>query len=365
MVPFPPRRPPPPPLWLPLLVAVPLTGCLLLLAWPSLGHGDATLTRALYVPAFLVWLLPLTLLQRALWQRGLSAWTLAAILLPATYLMALVTRLGVAAWLASRTDAPARHLADVLAGTMPLRGLEGTWLALLAYCAAHVVIAYYAALRHEQAQHLQSRLLARDAELRALRYQLQPHFLFNALNAVSALVAEHRGAEARRMLSRLGEFLRAVLDAPAGHEVALAEEIAMTEAYVDVEQARLGDRLRLTWRLGDGLLGARVPGLLLQPLVENAIRHGISPSVAPGRLDITGNAEQGRLRLTVVNDLAAGATPHAAEGRDAVGLRNVRDRLMHLYGDAATLDAGLRDDGRYHVVLVLPLRQGAVEGGAP
>ncbi|WP_313928257.1 histidine kinase [Pseudoxanthomonas sp.] len=347
-----------PPFWLPLLAGLPLGACLLVMALPLFGHGNATLSRTLYLSAFVLWLLPLTALQRALWRRGTPGWRIALVLLATTYAMALATRLLSVATQAMASDSLAR-LATPGVVEVPLlfRGLEGAWLVLVAYCAIHAVVTYYAALRQEQADHLEARSLARDAELRALRYQLQPHFMFNTLNAVSTLVAEGHGTEARQMLARLSDFLRTVLDARPRHEVTLAEEIAMTEAYLEVEKARLGRRLQLQWQLGEGVLAAYVPYLLLQPLVENAIRHGIAPRRAPGRLDLRIVRDGTRLELHLFNDLPeTGDVPRSpAAAREAVGLANVRGRLAHLYAGDATLHAGIEGE-RYHVRLTLPLR---------
>lgn len=351
-------RHPLPSFWLPVLAGLPMGLCLLAMAAPILGHGDASWSRTLYLSAFVLWVLPLTMLQRWLWRRGAPAWRLALVLAVATYGMALATRLLIVAARAfvSGSSEPLR-MPEAVDASLLFRGLEGAWLVLVAYCAIHAVVTYYAALRHEQADHLEARALARDAELRALRYQLQPHFLFNSLNAISMLVADGRSAEARQMLARLGDFLRTVLDARPRHEVTLAEEIAMTEAYLEVEKARLGQRLQLSWLLGDGVLGAHVPHLLLQPLVENAIRHGIAPRRAPGRVDIRIARAAMRLDIRIRNDLpGAGDVPSAqVDTRDAVGLANVRGRLARLYHGDAEVHAGIDGDG-YLVHLALPFR---------
>ncbi|GAB3344037.1 sensor histidine kinase [Marilutibacter aestuarii] len=346
-----------PPFWLPVLAGLPLGACLLVMAMPILGHGNATLSRTLYLSAFVLWVLPLTALQRALWRRGMAAWRIAGLLLAATYAMALSTRL-LSVALQAFLSGDLMRLATPGVVDVPLlfRGLEGAWLVLVAYCAVHAVVMYYAELRYEQARHLEARALARDAELRALRYQLQPHFLFNTLNAISTLVAEERSGEARQMLARLGDFLRSVLDTRNGHEVTLAEEVAMTEAYLEIEKARLGKRLLPSWQLGDGVLAAHVPYLLLQPLVENAIRHGIAPRSAPGRLSIRIARDGAQLDIRISNDLPEADDAPAHEGsRPAVGLDNVRGRIERLYPGTAHVEAGVRD-GCYHVRLVLPAR---------
>ncbi|MGO1068211.1 sensor histidine kinase [Lysobacter sp. CA199] len=346
-----------PPFWLPVLAGLPLGACLLVMAIPILGHGDATLARTLYLSAFVLWVLPLTLLQRRLWRRGVPVWKIALVLLAATYMMALATRLLSIVLQTFPSGNLARLAAPgVLDASLLFRGLEGPWLVLVAYCAVHAVVTYYAELRREQAEHLEARASASDAELRALRYQLQPHFLFNTLNAISTLVAEERGAQARQMLARLGDFLRCVLEARQGHEIALAEEIAMTDTYLEIEKAKLGKRLTVSWQLGDGVLAAQVPCLLLQPLVENAIRHGIAPRSAPGRVDIRIARDAEWLDILIGNDLPApGESAPREDGRsEAVGLDNVRARIARLYPDRATLHAGIGDDGRYQVRLKLP-----------
>jgi len=304
------------------------------MALPLLGHGNATLSRTLYLSAFVLWLLPLTALQRWLWRRGTPGWRIALVLLAATYAMALATRLMSVAVQAMASGGLARLMTPG-AVDVPLlfRGLEGAWLVLVAYCAVHAVVTYYAALRQEQADHLEARSLARDAELRALRYQLQPHFLFNTLNAVSTLIAEGHGADARQMLARLSDFLRTVLEARPRHEVTLAEEIAMTEAYLEVEKARLGRRLQLAWQLGDGVLAAYVPPLALQPLAENAIVHALSLRISPGRLSIDVRRDGGRLRVEIADD----GGDRESTAHHGSGLANLRARLQVLHGGEASL----------------------------
>lgn len=232
------------------------------------------------------------------------------------------------------------------------------------------VLAYWALLAVQQLLHFQAEKSRRELEatrlatelarsrLQVLKAQLQPHFLFNTLNAVSALVAERRNAEAQAMIARLGDFLRGTLAAPQVHEVPLGEEIAAAEDYLDIERARLGDRLRLRWQVGPDVLQARVPRLLLQPLLENAIRHGIAPGAGAGRLDITAMREGDRLRLEVNNDVSGeeGARDPDAGDSDGIGLRNLRERLQALYPDDHAFSAGAGGDG-FRVALDLPWRE--------
>lgn len=342
-----------PPFWLPILAGLPIGLCLIVMALPVLGHGHATAYRTLYLLAFLMWIVPLTALQRGLWRRRTPLWAMALVLLATTYLMSLAN------------NALGAALA-VIAGWQPasefewtglFSGLDGCWLALIAFCAIHAVVAYYAQLKQEQHRRLHMTALVRDAELRALRYQLRPHFLFNTLNAISALVAENRNREASDMIVRLGDFLRATLDGSQGHEVALADELALTETYLEIEKARLGERLRLKWQLGPDLLSARVPCLLLQPLVENAIHHGIARRTAAGELEIHIVREGDRLCLRLSNDTEPASSTDAAPRASAIGLRNIRERLQKLYPGEHGFEAGPRPDGGFEVRVSLPFRE--------
>lgn len=351
-----------PPFWLPILAGLPIGLCLVVMALPVLGNGHAAAYRALYLAAFLIGIVPLTGIQRALWRRRVSGWLTALVLLAITYGMALGNNVlgGVLGLVAGWGRSPSFDWSGIF------RGLEGCWLALIAFCAIHAVVAHYAELKDEQERHREARSLARDAELRALRYQLQPHFLFNTLNAISALVAEERGREACGMIAKLGDFLRATLAGTDSHEVALAEEIALTETYLALEKVRLGDRLQVRWSLGPEVLAARVPRLVLQPLVENAIRHGIALRTDPGTLDIRVAREGGRLRLCLRNDGVVTPVPPVEEERRTpqVGLPNVTERLARLYPGDHSMESRRFTDGAYEVTLDLPLRELAAGSGA-
>ncbi len=336
------------PLLVPVLAALPVFTCMVILGLPALGHGYAPMFRALFFVACAVWTVPLVLLQRALWRQGRAWWTMTIVLLAASYAMAVVNSLlGQYLSIALGLET-GYHWGDLV------RGLDSCWLALISFCAMHAVAVYYLSLQRTRLRLAQALADARDAELRALRLQVNPHFLFNTLNAVSALVAAGANRDANRMLARVSDFLRATLAHDGRHEHTLAEELALTEAYLDIEKARLGERLQLAMHAGPDLLDAAVPYLMLQPLVENAVRHGIAPLAAPGRIDIRVERADNRLCVDVRND---GARLEKAGG--GIGLANVANRLRHLYGDAQRVDAGWRDDGRFHVSLTLPLRVAA------
>ncbi len=161
---------------------------------------------------------------------------------------------------------------------------------------------------------------------------------------------------ATRMIARLGDFLRATLEGSGAHEVTLAEELALTEHYLDIEKARLGDRLTVTVRVGPDTLSAAIPHLLLQPLVENAIRHGIAPRREGGRLEIAAERTPERLQLRLRNDGVVQQSTQSPSGESAIGLNNVRERLQRLYEDDHRFALDIADDGSCEVVIDLPCR---------
>ena len=213
--------------------------------------------------------------------------------------------------------------------------------------------AYFIEARERDAQ--ASRLAAQLAEARlsALRMQLHPHFLFNTLNAIAVLVREQQTAMATRMLELLGDMLRQVLAAERQNEVPLRTEVAFLEQYLAIEQIRFADRLQVTWRIDDTARAALVPIFVLQPLVENAVRHGVMPRAEGGRITIAARAIGDRLELTVEDD-GVGIRDGQAEG---VGLSNTRERLRTLYGDQASLSIRTPASGGTLVVVTLPVRR--------
>ncbi len=192
-----------------------------------------------------------------------------------------------------------------------------------------------------------------QAKLQALRMQLQPHFLFNTLNAISTLV--HRDARrADEMIGNLSDFLRLTLETADQQEIPLRQELDFLDHYLAIEQVRFGERLRVTREIAPEVLSALVPSLILQPLVENAIRHGLEPSRQAGLLTITASRADGLVRL-VVRDNGVGlkSTP-AASGREGIGLANTRARLRELYGEAARLELKDGPAGGLAVEIILP-----------
>jgi hypothetical protein len=191
-----------------------------------------------------------------------------------------------------------------------------------------------------------------EAQLRALRFQINPHFLFNALNAVTALVGSGRNTEAAAVVARLSSFFRATLNTPPGAMIPLEEEIDTIGSYLDIEAARFGPRLVPEIDCPKELAEALVPHFLLQPLVENAVKHGVARSKAPVAVVISAAARDGLLVIRVCDD--AFAADAAAPSGAGVGLSNVGERLTALYGEAGRLTTG-RQGRRFVAEIQLPL----------
>jgi two-component system, LytTR family, sensor kinase len=205
---------------------------------------------------------------------------------------------------------------------------------------------------------LETRLV--EAQLQMLQHQLHPHFLFNTLHAISALM--HRDVpSADRMLAQLSDLLRLTLDSVARPEVRLTEEVEFLEKYMQIEQVRLGDRLLTGFEIHADVLDAVVPALILQPLVENAIKHGIAPLGRPGRVDVSARREGGMLVMTV-EDSGPGPSDRAMLALSTgIGLSNTRARLAHQFGPNYRFEFQRRLDG-FTALVAIPFRQEAAVG---
>lgn len=216
----------------------------------------------------------------------------------------------------------------------------------------------------ERERLLRAEAEAREARLQALRYQLNPHFLFNSLNAVSTLVLDGEASAATKMLSQIGEFLRTCLNDQAGLEAPLSDEMAFTEQYIAIEKTRLGDRLQVELKISPGTLDAMVPGMLLQPLVENAVRHGVASRAEGGKVAIESALDDERLRITVRN--SGGSGPGKDSGSEnGIGKRNISERLQTLYGNAHKFRMEWLNSGGCVVTVELPLRKLKPQGVSP
>lgn len=204
---------------------------------------------------------------------------------------------------------------------------------------------------HEQLLRLRNELHV--TQLNALKKQLQPHFLFNTLNTVSALMDEHPG-DARKVLSRLGQLLRMTLDKTKRDKVSLQHELDHIRNYLDIESIRFRDRLHVTYDVPTGLLSAEVPSMVLQPLVENSIKHG--PDATNDRVEIVvrGERHDGRLTLQVQDNGKGCRDVHVAMTNGGIGLRNVSERMRLLYGEAGSLTIASPQGHGFIATLSLP-----------
>ncbi|HLJ84788.1 MAG TPA: histidine kinase [Candidatus Eremiobacteraceae bacterium] len=201
-----------------------------------------------------------------------------------------------------------------------------------------------------------------QARLLALRSQVEPHFLFNSLNALAGLIREGRADAAVQTVVQLSDFLRRTLSAASRQEVPLADEVEFARRYLTIQQTRFADRLRLDFDVQDGLQNAAVPNLILQPLVENAVKHGIAKRTEGGSVRVAASASGESLDLYVAND--GPSLPDDWNQRErSIGIANVCRRLHSLYGDASSFDIRNRNGGGVEIAIRIPLRViGSAEG---
>ena len=224
----------------------------------------------------------------------------------------------------------------------------------IAWATLYLALSYAAEIGALERRTADLRAAAQSAELRALRYQVNPHFLFNTLNSLSSLVLAGRNKQAEQMIINLATFFRTSLTGDPTEDVPLAEEIRLQRLYLDIERARFPDRLLVSVEVDDALAAACVPGLILQPLVENAVKYAVSRSRRAVTIRIAAWQDASGLSIAVEDD---GDAIDAALGdaSTGVGLRNVRDRLTARFGDLATCRWGPRPAGGFAVTLTLPL----------
>jgi two-component system, LytTR family, sensor kinase len=214
---------------------------------------------------------------------------------------------------------------------------------------------YYGKFRERELRAAELEKSLAQAKLQALQMQLNPHLLFNSLHSISALM--HQDVEAAdRMIVRLSDLLRAALENSDAQEVTLRAEIKFLQSYLEIEQIRFGSRLTVEMQIPTDLLDARVPNLILQPLLENAIRHGIEPHAKPGIIELRAQRANGELTLDV-SDNGAGVS-NANTLNEGVGLSNTRARLWTLYGEAHRFELGNRPEGGLRVRVTIPFQTG-------
>lgn len=217
----------------------------------------------------------------------------------------------------------------------------------------YVILQTNAAMRERDLQLAEARTLAQTAQLTALRLQLNPHFLFNTLNAISSLIVTGRNRDGEAMLTKLCAFLRTALVGDGRSEVTLGEELETLQTYLEIESVRFGDRLTVEFAAPDSLLELPVPAFILQPLVENAVKHGVAPTSRPVIVRVGARRDGDDLILSVSDN--GGAVAGSRCSGTGVGLDNTRRRLDVIYGAKGRLETLAHDDG-FTVLLRIPAR---------
>ncbi len=214
-------------------------------------------------------------------------------------------------------------------------------------------------MQEEQLKRLSAETGARQAQIKMLRYQLNPHFLFNTLNSISALIKTNRADQARSTLSHLSDFLRFSLEKTPNQKVSLADEIQTLELYLAIEDVRYGDRLKTEFEVSSAALKGYVPSLVLQPIFENAIKYAVAGKIAGGTIKLTAKTEEEILLICVENSGPGGEdimrkTQEAIKQKSGVGLNNIIERLKSHYGDAASFGLEKSELGGLSVTLTMP-----------
>jgi two-component system LytT family sensor kinase len=240
-----------------------------------------------------------------------------------------------------------------------LKGFYGRNIIDMAYYWAVLAFGYsleiYQRYKNEELRsaQLESRLI--EAELKALREQLRPHFLFNTMNTISVLVREGKNDAAVTLIARLSSLLRLSLDTTRGHEVTLRQEMDFLELYLEIQQVRFSDRLLVELKIEPDAMDALIPNLLLQPLVENAILHGVAPKSGPGRVTVAGRVVGAQLHLEVRDD-GPGIVAGPKRGKNGIGLANTKERIQKIYGDHGQFTLHSEPGRGVTVQIILPFR---------
>ena len=272
--------------------------------------------------------LPMRALYRSLWSRSYLALSSGMLLM--SYVVAFFWQ-----WLRNvlyydwvKNNWQPEHLMDYVGGVM------GSFYIMLCWSGLYVGIKYYQQLQEQTEQTLKAVAAAHQAQLKMLRYQLNPHFLFNTLNAISTLILDGANKTANEAVTRLSDFLRYTLDNDPMSRVTLGSEMDALDLYLEIEKVRFGDRLIIEREIDAKAEIALVPSLILQPLIENAIKYAISPSEEGGTLRISARVQGGMLVLQLSDTGPGLGNGNNGQKSSGVGLKNTRERLQQLYGDA-------------------------------
>ena len=255
---------------------------------------------------------------------------------------------------------PPFHWVDVITAT------PGGWFVLVSWVGFYFGVKHYLALEEKHRQLIETEIMAKEAQLQALRYQLQPHFLFNTMNAISTLVLNDQPHAATEMIGKLAHLLRSTLDAPELHIVPLCDELAVTEEYLAIEAIRFGDRLIVQWDVDEDLADVLVPRLILQPLVENAVRHGIARRPHGGFILVKAHRKGEHIAVHIENEPPEESVAILFDGvarTGGIGMKNVRQRLEQMYGEEGTMHTCTNARGNFEVTFTIPIvRDHGVKG---
>lgn len=327
--------------------------------------GRPEATYAIYLPVVSTMGMLITLLLRALyravWEREII-WRVIAIL-GGSYLAG-------ATWMASRVITfrslfPEAMAEAVTKGTGFWSHFEGTnsaFMVMVVWSALYFGIKFYLMVQEEKQRSLKALSMAHEAQLKMLHYQLNPHFLFNTLNAISTLILDKDTELANTMVTRLSRFLRYSLDNDPMLKVTVADEVAALKLYLDIEKVRFDERLKLIFEVDPGARDALMPSLLLQPLVENSIKYAISQAINGGSIAVSALVDGGELVLSVADDgpgldLRQGRLPKGG----GVGLANCRERLKEIYGDSQSFRLTTTEPHGLTITIRIPLEKDAAE----
>jgi two-component system LytT family sensor kinase len=290
---------------------------------------------------------PLRYLCRYLWTKPPAVMIGSAI--AAAYGTALIWRvaINVAYEKYVETDWPMVHWYEYLSGAMTATYLFACWMGL------YFGFKYYESMQMQRESALRASALAQEAQLKMLRYQLNPHFLFNTLNAISTLIIDNRNSVANSAVSGLSEFLRYTLDQDPMKKVTVAQELEALNLYLNIEKMRFGTRLTIRHEIDEDATASLMPSLLLQPLIENAIKYAISPREEGGKICVSARVENCLLHLAVQDDGPGLVDPTRLTNGRGVGIRNTRERLQVLYGTSGHVTVTAAHPG-LRVALVFP-----------
>lgn len=340
-------------------------GAMLLRAMSSIAGGQPwsflVLVLIQAITGFSISLVLSVIYRQLIHRRALVTWGVTGIVLP----LAVALYAFIDAWVIGlyRSDSSS-GFAQLLIGVFYLDGtLLGAWSAL------YYAINFYVQIEEQNDQLIRLENQATQAQLAMLRYQLNPHFLFNTLNSISTLVLLKQTEPANAMLTRLSSFLRYTLANEPSARVTVAQEVETLKLYLGIERMRFEERLRTTFHIDDATLPGLLPSLLLQPLVENAIKYAVSPQEAGADITITTQLVGTMLRITV-SDSGPGLQSAASDNRlsgvtfdggeqvsTGVGLANTRDRLAQAYGDTHRFDIVDAPEGGFAVIIEIPFER--------